>query len=221
MASTVPGLILQHGSDGPPGHFGAWLEARGIAAEVCHVDRAALPGDVASRPWLCSLGSEHSAVAAEPGWIPRELDALRDAVAADVPVLGLCFGGQALSVALGGGVAASEPPEIGWIAVEPTDTLVPPGPWLQYHYELLEVPPGAVELARSPAGPAAFRHGRHLGLQFHPEVEPALVDEWVRTDPQLPADVSRADVAAQTARHAAAAREQAFALFDGWWALRD
>jgi GMP synthase-like glutamine amidotransferase len=217
MSST--GLILQHGADGPPGRLGDWLRARGIPFEIHHAGLQALPADVDRRPWVASLGSEESATALEPEWIGAEVEALRRAVAADVPVLGLCFGGQALSVALGGGVRPSEPPEVGWVAVRPADGLVPAGPWLQYHYELLDVPPGGVELARSPAGPAAFRHGRHLGLQFHPEVEPALAAEWAAVDRHLPPGVSAEQIAEQGARYGAAAREQAFRLFDAWWEL--
>ena len=142
---------------------------------------------------------------------------LRGAVNAGVPVLGICFGGQALSVALGGWSDPLPSPEIGWIAIESDDVTVPRGPWLQYHSELMRVPPGAHELARSPAGAAAFRKGPHLGLQFHPEVDAELVDQWACADPNLSrSGVTPEDLAAQSAVHAEPGRERAFALFDGW-----
>jgi GMP synthase-like glutamine amidotransferase len=81
------------------------------------------------------------------------------------------------------------------------------------------VPGGARELARTPAGPAAFRHGRHLALQFHPEATPELADRWARQDPSLDAlGISPGALAEQSARHGRAARVQAFELFDAWWA---
>jgi GMP synthase-like glutamine amidotransferase len=213
---SKPGLILQHGDDGPPGRFGEWLSARGIEAIVHPIWRAAAPA-LDGVGWICSLGSECSA--ADPtGWVPGEIDLLRQALSADVPVLGLCFGGQALSAALGAGIRRLEQPEIGWIAVQSPDASIPPGPWLQYHYDLMLLPDGAEELARSPAGTAAFRHGRHLALQFHPEVDGALVDRWARADPQLArAGVTAAELARQSERHAEPARAQAYELFDRWW----
>ena len=219
---TDPGLVLQHGVDGPPGRLGEWLQARAIPYETHRADQAPPPDDIALRPWVASLGSERSAATPAPSWPADEVAALRRAVEADVPVLGLCFGGQALSLALGGGVRPSEPPEIGWIPVESRDATVPPGPWFQWHFELLTVPPGAVELASSPAGPAAFRLGRHLGVQFHPEATPAIVARWAELagDEALPG-VTAAELDRQSAAHGGDdVRTQAFALFDAWWALR-
>ena len=150
---SKPGLILQHGLDGPPARLGEWLSARGIPFVVHHVWKRPAP-DPANYAFVASLGSDCSAADTD-GWVPGEIETLRRAVAADVPVLGLCFGGQALSVALGGGVETLRTPEIGWLAVQGDDDTIPPGPWLQYHFDLMHLPPGATELARSPAGPSA------------------------------------------------------------------
>ena len=82
-----------------------------------------------------------------------------------IPILGICFGGQLLAHALGGSVGPIDRPEIGWCE----------GPWAQWHLDGFVVPPGAVELARSPSGPQAFLIGRTLGLQFHPEVDESIM----------------------------------------------
>lgn len=175
------------------------------------------PPDPTDFAFVVSLGSRYSAAATEPGWIPHEIATLRRAVEQDVPVLGLCFGAQALSVALGGGTDMLATPEIGWIPVESLDRSVPSGPWVQFHSEQMRVPPGARELARSPAGPAVFRRGRHMGVQFHPEADAALVDTWAQSHPELPeAGLTPADLASQSEVHAEGALGQAFRLFDGW-----
>jgi GMP synthase-like glutamine amidotransferase len=178
-------------------------------------DARVTPEDFA---FVVSLGSQHSAAASDPEWVPVEVDALRAAVDARVPVLGLCFGGQALSLALGGGVDVLDRPEIGWIPVETVDGAdVPAGPWLMWHTEQMRVPPGARELARSPAGPAAFSFGPHLAVQFHPEVDVERVRTWAARDEHLAAvGLTPEDVVAQSEVHAPAAREQAFRLFDVW-----
>lgn len=214
-----PGIILQHGELGPPGVFEQWLRARGIDFEVHAAWRDPIP-QVRGAAFLAPLGSVHSVTQTEPEWVPAEVEAVREAVAGDVPVLGLCFGGQALSAVLGGGVDRLEQIEIGWIPIESkAPDEVPEGPWLQWHNEVMRIPPGATLLGRSPAGNAAFRHGRHLAVQFHPEVTPEIVDGWALADPGLESHgMTREELAEQGRRHGEAAREAAFALFDDWWA---
>lgn len=213
---SEPGVILQHGPYGPPGRLGEFLAENAIEHEVRHVweDGA---GDLTTARFVVSLGSQFSAAGAEPRWIPAEAAALRDAVDAGVPVLGLCFGGQALALALGGGVKPTPEPEIGWIDVASADEDVPSGPWAQFHYETLAVPPGAVELARSPAGPAAFRAGPHLGVQFHPEVGPEQMAAWLQLDAKLPASIDRDAIVRDGERLAARTAEQARRLFGAWF----
>jgi GMP synthase-like glutamine amidotransferase len=134
-------------------------------------------------------------------------------------VLGICFGGQALSVALGGEITAADPPGCGWFEIETAEpALVPPGPWLHFNYEAFSVPDGSTRLAAGPAGPAAFRLGPHLGVQFHPEVTTAIVDRWAVDDAAMltKVGIAREDLRAQSDRFAAGAAAQAFELFDAW-----
>jgi GMP synthase-like glutamine amidotransferase len=213
---SKPGLILQHSDRGPPARFGDWLEEQHVPFVVHPVWKEPLP-DPTRFAFVVSLGSRFSAIASEPGWIADEIAALRAAIEGDVPVLGFCFGAQALSVALGGGIDVLDRPEIGWIAVESFDDAVPAGPWLLFHSDQLRVPPGANELARSPAGPAVFMHGRHMGVQFHPEADAALADRWAQAHPELPeAGITQPELARQSEAHAGPARELAFRLFDAW-----
>jgi GMP synthase-like glutamine amidotransferase len=213
------GLILQHGPAGPPDILGEWLDERGIPYEVHHAWEAP-PPPVEGRAFLASLGSPSSAVDGAPSWVAGELEAMRTAVETGVPVLGLCFGGQTLALALGGGLEPAREPEIGWLPIESEDESVPPGPWAQYHYEVIRLPPGARELARTPAGPAAFRAGPHTGTQFHPEVTPERMSIWIRMAAELPPGITPELIDEQGAQHGAAASEQARQLFDGWWASR-
>ena len=59
-------------------------------------------------------------------------------------------------------------------------SLVPEGPWFQWHFDTFTPPAGATVLAESDAGPQAYLVGRSLGVQFHPEVTPAIMEDWVR-----------------------------------------
>ena len=116
-------------------------------------------------------------------WIGREVEMVRAAHDAGVRVLGLCFGGQVLSAALGGEVRRVDTPEFGWHEVD-TDLpdAIAPGPWFEWHYDGFTVPDGATEIARTAVSPQAFRIGRSVGTQFHPEVTTELVDRWISMD---------------------------------------
>jgi GMP synthase-like glutamine amidotransferase len=214
------GLILQHGVDGPAGIFGEWLAEREIDHETHATWREPLPSDPSAYGWIATLGSEHTPGSPDaPAWVDAEIDFLRSAVVADVPVLGLCFGGQALAVAAGGAVQRAEPAEIGWLEVGTADTeLIPAGPWLHYHYDQLEPPADATTIAYSPSGPAAFVLGRSLGLQFHPESTPEIAAGWAAQDPQL-ANGDAERLAAEGRAAAPDAEIAARQLFDAWWKM--
>lgn len=185
---VVRALFLQHGPGSLPGHVGAALERHGFAVELLAMSDTIDDGhwtgdfpDPRDHDLLVPLGAiwsvnDRDAVGT---WIDRELDLLRRADQHGVPVLGICFGGQALAAAHGGIVEPSPRPELGWTLVDSDDPqLVPSGPWMQWHTDRFSVPPGAVELARNEVGPQAFRLRRNLAVQFHPEVDEDNVASW-------------------------------------------
>jgi GMP synthase-like glutamine amidotransferase len=216
---TGAALVLEHDQDAPAGLLGAWAAARGVELEVVAAG-SALP-DPEGRPFLVSLGAEASAFDDTVPWLAAERAVLDRALALGVPVLGICFGGQHLARALGGRVERAARAEVGWLDVETlAPDVVPAGPWLQWHRDRFTVPPGAELLARSPVGPQAFRQGPHLGVQFHPEVTPAIALDWGRT---YPASVTEGETTLEAVRrggeaHAAGAAERAHALFDAFLA---
>lgn len=217
---TFPGLVLQHDPDVPPALLAEWLEARGIPWRLAELWREAVPA-LESPPFIVSLGSRQSAAASEPAFVPQEIDLLRAAVAREVPVLGVCFGGQALAVALGGKIHPARPPEVGWDEIESLDPeAIPPGRWLNFHFESFTRPPGATLLAHSAAGPAAFRLGPHLGLQFHAEATPELANAWAVNEHQDPAAVDAGRLAAEGERYGADAARRLVRLLDRWWQRR-
>jgi GMP synthase-like glutamine amidotransferase len=194
-----------------------WAESRAIPYRL-HRSWEVIPElDPREYAFIASLGSARSVNETDVEWVAAEIALLRRAVEADVPVLGLCWGGQALSAALEGAVGPAPFQEKNWIAVTSDDPEIPSGPWLHYHTDVFTVPRGAVELARSPAGPAAYRIGPHLGLQFHPEADAGMAGVWAAKDPDQ-TEASRAELAAAGERWNAPAGDLAMTLFDAWWA---
>ena len=71
-----------------------------------------------------------------------------------IPVLAICFGSQLVAHALGGAVCRLEAAEIGWVDVDSDVPGIAGGPWLEWHGDVVRLPPGAVELAAQRGGPA-------------------------------------------------------------------
>ncbi|MEX0983999.1 MAG: type 1 glutamine amidotransferase [Actinomycetota bacterium] len=174
-------LILQHEVPTPPGLVAEWLDTHGADVETMRIDIDEREIDPTEYDLIVSLGSEFAAFDDTKGFVPREARLMRRAVDVEVPVLGLCFGSQMLARVLGAEVYRSQDAEIGWLPVRSTDPgLVPEGPWFQWHFDVFTAPPGATVIAETDASTQAFVAGRSLGLQFHPEVTPQIMDEWVR-----------------------------------------
>ena len=113
-------------------------------------------------------------------WLTPELEKLKEAHNEGVPILGICFGGQLMARALGGSVARAPKAEVGWYEIESNDTtLIPTGPWFEYHWDRWTTPKGATEIAKTDGANQAFVMGRTLALQFHPEVDPEVLEAWL------------------------------------------
>jgi GMP synthase-like glutamine amidotransferase len=180
-------LVLQHEDSGGPGNLAGWLDERGIPWELVDVSAGSLP-PARPRRAVVVLGSVESVYDPLVEWLDAEKAFLAQVIATGTPVLGLCFGGQLLADVLGGQVVIAEVAEIGWVDVSPVvagdagDIRVG-GRWFAWHYDQFRPPPGSTVLAHSSHCVHAFRHGPHLGLQFHPEVTPRQVELWL--DKQL------------------------------------
>ena len=172
-------LVIRHHDIDSAGFIADAFEARGAEPSV-HLfpDDGPLPAPDGV-DHVVVLGAVSSVNDPDP-WITAELAWLRAADQAGVPVLGICFGAQALCAALGGRVEAMMRREIGWTMVDSRDhDVIPAGPWLEFHDDRCLPPPAAAVLARNEAAVQAFRIGRHLAVQFHPEVDGPQLKRWL------------------------------------------
>ena len=203
-------IVIRHHDIDSAGFIGDAFEARGAELAVHLVtDDGPLPS-LDGVDHVVVLGAVSSVNDPDP-WIAAELAWLRAADAAGLPVLGICFGAQALCAALGGRVEAMGRAEIGWYLVDSADPgVIPAGPWLEFHNDRCLLPSAATVLARNESGVQAFRIGRHLAVQFHPEVDGPQLKRWLdaHTDQDL-LGINPDQFLADTIREEPAARARA------------
>lgn len=215
-------LSLTHEAHAPSGVFGDAARAAGHEVEEASFARGP---DPRGRPadygaLLLFGGSANVDQEAEHPWLRREKAFLRAMLAADVPVLGVCLGSQLVAEAFGARVGRAARPEKGWVDVSLTPAagddpllagLAPRLRAAEWHAYEFELPPGAVELARSDGSVQAFRHGdRVWGLQFHAEVTRPDFETWIGRhdgDPSLDLDAIRAETAERMPAWNATGRE--------------
>ena len=176
---------------------GGGLFERAVVERGAHLDRWVVaegdeaPGSV--REWDAIMifgGAMHPDQDAEHSWLEGEIRFLEDALAADVPLLGVCLGSQLLARAAGAWIGPATTPEVGWSRIELnewgiTDPVLGVLPVtveaFQWHYYTFGLPEGALELASSTAAKQAYRLGdRVWGIQFHAEVDRDMLAAWFR-----------------------------------------
>src|SRR5207237_4120694 len=157
-----------------------WLHKQSARVETLRIDEDQRPLDARDYDLIVSLGSEFAAFDDSVPFVPREARLFEQASESDVPILGLCFGGQMLARVLGAELYRSEQSEIGWLPVRTTDTdLVSAGPWFQWHFDTFTAPPGATVVAATDVGPQAFVAGRGMGWAFQRGGTRTMREGWV------------------------------------------
>jgi GMP synthase (glutamine-hydrolysing) len=161
------------------------------------------------------LGSPHGVYQTEIPWIAAQRRMVAARLAARRPTIGICFGAQMLAVAAGGAVAPMPDGRFfrGWIGLEQAADPALAGPWPRWHGDAIAPPPAAEVLARDAGTVQAFTLPNAIGVQFHPEATPDLLQDWARLSP--PGSVDAAALAADSRRHfasRAAARDALFAM---------
>lgn len=228
-------LVFQHVPYEPLGTLDPLLKAAGFRIRYVNFGR-----DAGQRPSLDKyaalivLGGPMNAeqIDQHPN-LATEVDILREALAQDMSVLGICLGAQLLAKALGGAVERNSVREVGWYDVHLTDegrtdpvlsSFSATQRVFQWHEDRIHLPGDAVHLASSPdCEVQAFRHGEHAyGFQFHLEVNESLIERWLTVpanQPLLEAERGRVDpdaIRRETREEIAALEAQSHATFSRW-----
>jgi GMP synthase-like glutamine amidotransferase len=174
--------IFRHTPSEGPGYFATFLNKHDIPWEIIKVDEGQpIPDNPAIHAGLVFMGGPMSVNDPLP-WIPPILQLIRSAVAAEVPVLGHCLGGQLISKALGGVV---KPNPVKEISATDNDAA---RAWLDglarfegfhWHGETFSLPDTATHIMSSThCENQAYVMGKHLAMQCHIEMTPTMIRSW-------------------------------------------
>jgi GMP synthase (glutamine-hydrolysing) len=186
-------LSLIHQDDAPTGTFGDAVRERGGELTEWNLARGAPPEPPeAFDAVLVFGGGMHVDQEDQHPWLREEDDLIKGLLAAKLPLLGVCLGGQLIAKAAGAHVGPAPQEEVGWNEVELTpeaagDPLFAGVPErfdaFQWHSYAFDLPPGGVPLARNSVGLQAYRLGDFAwGIQFHAEVTREIVEGWLASD---------------------------------------
>lgn len=187
-AKTV--AVFRYSDTEGPGHFATFLDAKRVPWILVKLDEGD-PVPPSSEPFagLAFMGGPMSAND-ELAWTQPVLSLMREALGRGVPMIGHCLGGQMMSRAAGGKVSVNPVKEIGWNRVRVEDTPLARR-WFgedvrefvtfQWHGETFTIPPGAERILTGDYCPnqAYVLDHRHLGLQCHVEMTPAMIESWL------------------------------------------
>ncbi|NNC93731.1 MAG: type 1 glutamine amidotransferase [Acidimicrobiia bacterium] len=159
-------------------------------------------------------------------WLVAEKQFLKEQLAIDTPVLGICLGSQLLADVIGGRAHRGDGEEVGFLDLERTaagaaDTTMAAldGTVVAWHQDTFELPQDAELLAFTGRYPHAFRHGSAMGVQSHPELTPEMWARWMAAEGTGDLEDAGLDPAAFAQRLADESdrlRTQAVAFFRSW-----
>lgn len=182
-------LIFRHVDCEGPGYLAEFLDTHGYPYRLVAIDAGeAVPDSLEGVTGLVFMGGSMS-VNDDLPWIAQELDLIRQADSAGIPILGHCLGAQLLSKALGGEVTANRVTEIGWFPVRRLSGIEGyawidelPAEFMVYHWhgETFSLPEGSTRIFENEhCDNQAFVLNKHIGMQCHIEMTGEMVNEWL------------------------------------------
>ncbi|MBI4988098.1 MAG: type 1 glutamine amidotransferase [Rhodocyclales bacterium] len=184
-----PIAIFRHFHTEGPGYFATFLDRHSIPWRLVRIDAGeAVPSGIDGFSGLVFMGGPMSVNDPLP-WVAQSCELIRAAVAADLPVLGHCLGGQLIAKALGGTITKNPLKEIGWGPVRVLDNDAARN-WFggmagfetfHWHGETFSIPPGAVRLLESDhCANQAYALGKAFGMQCHVEMTEEMIRQWCK-----------------------------------------
>ena len=231
---TKTAVIFTHEPNEGPGSLGDVLQAHGVVQKIIYTPQQNLDGfDALSPDLLMIMGGPMGVYEADRyPYLTQEIEIIKQRIAANHPVLGVCLGAQLMAKALGANVyKGANGYEYGWHDLaftsaaydHPTQHLTPEKTSMFHdHGDTFDLPVGARLLASSAQYKSQiYAYGENaLGLQCHPEVTMEQLEDWPIYYPRDFSDVDKAqktaDIKADHLKHRATLKRQTSIFFKAW-----
>lgn len=218
-------LLVKHSTGWNVDRCCAWMEQNQLAYDWCYPGDGQSFPDVSDYDGVIIYGGSCSANdCGSVDWVKAELAFIETVLTADTPFFGICLGAQMMARVLGSEVRKhpTDMKEVGFHPIYPTENsgnfLDAPLHVMQWHSEGFELPIDCERIARGEVFPnQAFRYRENVyGVQFHPEVNPAVLAIWQeRNKLRSPGQIDDATRAQQT-REALAYDQEITTWLDGF-----
>jgi len=219
-------LVFAHGPLVTPGWLGHALAEVGADHTVVDLSEGD-PVPTGSWDKVVVLGGHMGAYETEKyPWLVAEKGFLKEQLAAETPVLGVCLGSQLIADVIGGRAYLGDGKEIGFVELQRTEAgesdpavSALDGPVVAWHQDTFDLPADAEVLAFTGAYPHAYRYGSALGVQAHPELTPEMWAGWMAeegTGDLEDAGLNPAEFNQRLADESDRLRNQAVAFFRTW-----
>jgi GMP synthase (glutamine-hydrolysing) len=198
VSSLMNVLIIKNIASEGPGTIEEHLRSERVPCSIIDMNRGETASDVDGFTHVVIMGGPMAVYEMDRHpYLGREAKLIERAITLNKRVLGVCLGAQMIAHVLGAKVYAGSGKETGWyrVAITPEgmkDRLMAAlaldgsstAEVFQWHGDTFDVPAGAVRLASSELFPnQAFRYADRVhALQFHIEVTPVIVLDWLRNE---------------------------------------
>lgn len=182
--------VLQHASYEGPGYIEQWADQNNYPLSKTYLFKNETLPKRTSFDLLVIMGGSMSVHDEDKfPWLVAEKEFIKACIDQKKAVVGICLGAQLIASALGADIYPNPHKEIGWFKVSKAashDELLEAFPEsfsaFHWHGDTFNLPRGTKHLMYSEACKnQAFSYGNHvMAFQFHPEVTPALVNDFIR-----------------------------------------
>ena len=185
----LPIAIICHANCEPPGYLCIYFDKKNIPYQKINILEQPLSGDDLDLfSGMIFMGGPYS-VNENHNWLDKEKSLIRSAIEKDTPMMGVCFGAQLISKALGAEVVPAEKMEAGWHRIEVDTSKLNNDHGLkldksfevfEWHEDSFTLPNGAIPIFKGNGTEnQGYVCGKILAMQFHLEMTEYMVSEWL------------------------------------------